>query len=235
MPTRRAFVGTAAAATLTGLAGCAVPAPPAPSPPPPVEPPVARALPMPEIYGAVTGEPFPIPSVPPGIVPPRFWRERVVDPTGEAPGTVVVDPSTFYLHLVEEGSTAMRYGIGVGRQGFGWSGEAQIRFKRRWPTWTPPEEMIARDPSLEPYSAENGGQPPGLDNPLGARALYLFQGDVDTLYRIHGTNEPRSIGNAVSSGCVRMLNQDVIDLYDRVRTGAPVLVRPAAPPVTVEA
>ena len=121
----------------------------------------------------------------------------------------------------------MRYGVGLGREGFGWDGRARIPFKRAWPTWTPPAEMIAREPELEKY---RDGMEPGLDNPLGARALYLFEGRVDTLYRLHGTQEAYSIGRAVSSGCVRLLNQDIIDLYDRVPNGTEVVVRaPSAP------
>ena len=115
----------------------------------------------------------------------------------------------------------MRYGVGLGRQGFEWSGRARIAWKRPWPTWTPPAEMIERQPELEEY---RHGMEPGLDNPLGARALYIFEGNVDTLYRLHGTNEVWSIGKAVSSGCVRLLNQDAIDLYDRVASGSPILV-----------
>lgn len=124
----------------------------------------------------------------------------------------------------------MRYGIGVGRQGFAWSGDATIALKRQWPRWKAPTSMIARRPDLEPYSVANGGMAPGLNNPLGARALYLFKNGVDTLYRIHGTPEARSIGQAVSSGCIRMLNHDVIDLYGRVPIGAKVVVRQAKLP-----
>ncbi len=234
MISRRAFITSGAVTFASAAAGCtAVQAP---------EPALTEAAPhrlpsrmitppeMPAIYGPIPEERFPIPAVPQGIVPPEFWRSRVPDPTGEAPRTIVVDPAAFYLHLVEDGGASMRYGIGVGRQGFGWSGEARVQYKRHWPTWTPPAEMIERDPSLEPYSAANGGQPPGLDNPLGARALYLFEDGRDTLYRIHGTNEPRSIGRAVSAGCIRLLNQDIIDLHDRVPDGARVVVRPARLP-----
>ena len=124
----------------------------------------------------------------------------------------------------------MRYGIGVGRDGFEWSGDAVVQYKRAWPTWTPPAEMIAREPELERYSAANGGQPPGPLNPLGARALYLFQGGRDTLYRLHGNPEARSIGRAVPSGCVRLLNHDVIDLHGRVADGSRVVVRPSTAP-----
>jgi lipoprotein-anchoring transpeptidase ErfK/SrfK len=118
----------------------------------------------------------------------------------------------------------MRYGVGVGREGFGWNGVARIQMKREWPRWTPPAEMIARQPELEPYRR---GMEPGLENPLGARALYLFQNGRDTLYRLHGTNEPRSIGSNVSSGCVRLVNQDIIDLYSRTPLGTRVVVLPA--------
>ena len=118
----------------------------------------------------------------------------------------------------------MRYGVGIGRQGFSWSGRAIVQWKQKWPKWTPPGEMIARQPELERWSAENGGMPPGLDNPLGARALYIFQNGEDTLYRLHGSPEYQSIGKAVSSGCVRLLNQDICDLYDRVPTRTPILV-----------
>ncbi|WP_198338411.1 L,D-transpeptidase [Labrenzia sp. VG12] len=175
-------------------------------------------------YGPRLSEPFPVPAVDPALLMPEFRRQRISYPTGEAPGTVIVDTSKFYLYLVEPSGTAMRYGVGLGRQGFEWSGRARIAWKRPWPTWTPPDEMIAREPHLEQFSARNGGMAPGLDNPLGARALYIFQGKVDTLYRLHGTAETASIGRAVSSGCVRLVNQDVIDLYDRVRPGAEIVV-----------
>ena len=175
-------------------------------------------------YGARPQEKFPLPAINPRVLEPEFRRQRVSYPTGEEPGTLVVDTRSYFLYLVEPSGTAMRYGVGLGRQGFEWSGRARVAWKRPWPTWTPPEEMIARQPELEQYSAKNGGMKPGLGNPLGARALYIFQGNVDTLYRLHGTNEPASIGKAVSSGCVRLINQDVVDLYDRVRSGARIVV-----------
>ena len=178
------------------------------------------------LYGPMPDEPYPIPAVPRGIVPEQYWRRRVDNPfPGEAAGTIVIDPHAHYLHLVEDAATAMRYGVGVGRQGFSWSGVARLQFKRRWPHWKVPAEMIERDPKLEKWSVENGGMPPGLDNPLGARALYLFQNGEDTLYRIHGTPEAHSIGRSVSSGCIRMLNQDIIDLHARATQGATVVVR----------
>jgi lipoprotein-anchoring transpeptidase ErfK/SrfK len=154
-------------------------------------------------------------------VPRKYRRKRVGFLSGEAPGTIIVDPYSRYLYLVESGESAMRYGIGVGRQGFEWSGAAVIRRKAKWPRWTPPAAMVARDKFAAKWA---DGMPGGPRNPLGARALYLFQGKVDTLYRIHGTFEPRSIGKAVSSGCIRMLNADVADLYERVRLGAVVKV-----------
>jgi lipoprotein-anchoring transpeptidase ErfK/SrfK len=125
---------------------------------------------------------------------------------------------------------AMRYGVGVGKAGFGWSGRAVIQYKRKWPRWTPTDNMIARDPELEQW---RDGMEPGLTNPLGARALYLFENGRDTLYRIHGTNEPWSIGQAMSSGCIRLLNQDIIDLYNRIPNGNPVLVKDSSGPPAI--
>ena len=146
------------------------------------------------------------------------------DPTGERPGTIIVDTSSHFLYLVLGNGQAMRYGVGLGRAGFEWSGRANVQWKQKWPKWTPPAEMIARQPELEQYSVDNGGMPPGLDNPLGARALYIFQNGEDTLYRLHGSPEWSSIGKSVSSGCVRLMNQDIIDLYDRVPDKAPIVV-----------
>jgi len=173
------------------------------------------------IYDEVPGERFPVPAVDLYDVNPDYLRKVVDYGGGEAPGTVIVDSANRYLYLVQPGNHAIRYGVGVGREGFGWSGAATIRRKAEWPTWTPPSSMIQRQPELEPYA---NGMPPGLDNPLGARALYLYQGDRDTLFRIHGTNEPGTIGTRVSSGCIRMINQDVIDLYGRVPSGTRVVV-----------
>ena len=182
----------------------------------------------PTLYAAMPDEKFPVPEVPSTSIKPQYVRQLVAYQGPEPAGTIVIDPGAKYLYLVLEGGQAMRYGIGVGREGFGWSGEAVIRRKAAWPPWTPPAEMIARQPETAQYA---GGMPGGLANPLGARALYLYQGNVDTLYRIHGTNEPRSIGTNVSSGCIRMINQDVIDLYNRVPIGTRVVVLPAASPV----
>lgn len=176
------------------------------------------------LYGARRSEKFPIPAVPKGKLKRRFQRQRVRYRTREKPGTVIVDTRKFYLYHVERGGTAMRYGVGLGRAGFAWSGRAKIAWKRKWPTWTPPAEMIRRQPELARWSAARGGMPPGLKNPLGARALYIFQNGKDTLYRLHGTPEVSSIGRAVSSGCVRLVNQDIIDLYTRVRPGSSIVV-----------
>lgn len=147
-----------------------------------------------------------------------FLPKMVNDPTGEKPGTIVIDTSARYLYLVLADGRAQRYGVGVGREGFGWSGRVAIGRKAEWPTWTPPAEMRKRQPYL-PVSMVGG---PG--NPLGARAMYLYDGGRDTLFRIHGSNEPWTIGHAVSSGCIRMRNEDVIDLYSRVSVGTRVVV-----------
>jgi lipoprotein-anchoring transpeptidase ErfK/SrfK len=173
-------------------------------------------------------EPHAVPPVNLSTIPAPYRRQIVRDPTGEAPGTIVVDPGQRLLYLVQADGKARRYGIGVGRQGFGWNGTATVGMKREWPKWFPPVEMQARDERARQYA---DGMEGGTDNPLGARALYLFQNGKDTLYRIHGTNEPQSIGRAVSSGCIRMLNADVIDLYGRVPVGTKVVVLAAMNPI----
>jgi lipoprotein-anchoring transpeptidase ErfK/SrfK len=177
---------------------------------------------------AVTGEPYKVPIVHLDAIPVQFHRQIVNDPTGEPPGTIVVDPGQRFLYLVEPNGKARRYGIGVGREGFAWNGSATIQMKREWPKWYPPVEMQARDERARQFA---DGMDGGPDNPLGARAMYLFKGGKDTLFRIHGTNEPRSIGRAVSSGCIRMLNADVIDLYNRVPIGTKVVVLSASTPI----
>lgn len=176
------------------------------------------------MYAAREDGSFALPAIPIEKMDRRYLRQMVPDPTGERPGTIVVDTSMHYLYLVREGGEAIRYGVGLGRAGFEWAGRAVIQWKQVWPKWTPPDEMIARQPELAKYSAANGGMAPGLDNPLGARALYIFQDGEDTLYRLHGSPEWWSIGKSVSSGCVRLLNQDIIDLYDRVPNKTPILV-----------
>ena len=158
-----------------------------------------------------------IPALPVEEIPQQFRRQSVYFETTEAPGTIIINPSQRVLHYVTGKNQAIRYGISVGRAGFEWSGEANITNRKPWPTWTPPKEMIERKPELEKWK---DGQPGGLENPVGARALYLGS----TLYRIHGTNAPWSIGSAVSSGCIRMRNEDVTDLYERVNVGTTVIV-----------
>lgn len=153
----------------------------------------------------------------------RQWLPQDVSYSGrERAGTIVIDVANRYLYHVQEGGTARRYGIGVGRDGFRWAGAAVVGRKAEWPTWTPPAAMIRRQPELREWA---GGMPGGVDNPLGARALYLYRGGRDTLYRIHGTNAPWTIGQAMSSGCIRMVNEHVEELYERVRVGSRVIVR----------
>jgi lipoprotein-anchoring transpeptidase ErfK/SrfK len=142
----------------------------------------------------------------------------VPNPTREPPGTIVVDTASRHLYYIQPDGNAIEYGIGVGREGFAWKGTAQVGRKQEWPRWFPPSDMLKRRPDLP---TEMDG---GLENPLGARALYLFKGKTDTLFRIHGTNEPDTIGKAVSSGCIRMMNADVMDLYRRVPVGTRVVV-----------
>lgn len=175
-------------------------------------------------YRARVDNAFPVVAVPVEKLDKRFLRQEVAYRSRHKPGTVVVDPHSRFLYLVMSGNRAMRYGIGVGRQGFEWKGNAYIGWKQKWPKWTPPEEMIQRQPELAKWGVDNGGMPGGPKNPLGARALYLFQDGKDTLYRLHGTPQWASIGTAASSGCIRLMNQDVIDLYNRVPNGAKVVV-----------
>ena len=163
--------------------------------------------------------PEPAPAPAPRTIDAAYLPAVVPDPTGEAPGTIVVDPATRYLYLVRSDGMAERYGVGVGREGFGWSGTVKVGRKAEWPKWTPPAEMRKRQPDL-PLSMEGGP-----DNPLGARALYLYDDGRDTLFRIHGSNEPWTIGHSVSSGCFRMRNEDVIALYSKVGIGTKVVVR----------
>lgn len=179
------------------------------------------------MYGEMRDGAFTVPAVKAGHLAPAFQRKNVAYASKEAPGTIVIDPANRYLYHVEEGGRATRYGVGVGREGFAWSGDATIRSKQEWPDWYPPKEMIERRPELkhELSQLQSGqGMHGGPSNPLGARAMYLWQGDKDTLFRIHGTNEPWTIGQNKSSGCIRMVNQDVIDLYQKVQPGARVVV-----------
>jgi lipoprotein-anchoring transpeptidase ErfK/SrfK len=170
-------------------------------------------------------EDFPVLPIDKSKIPARFHRQSVEYAGSEQPGTIIVDPANRLLYFVLPGNQAVRYGVGVGRAGFAWSGDAHIGMKRRWPRWLPPEEMLYRDAHAAEWV---NGMPGGPGNPLGARALYLYSEGKDTLYRIHGTNDPSSIGKAMSSGCIRMLNEDVADLFERVQVGTNVVVLPAS-------
>ncbi|WDR04375.1 L,D-transpeptidase [Devosia algicola] len=175
------------------------------------------------MYGPVLGEPYQVAGVNLRQVDPKWWRQDVPYATGEKPGTLIVDTQAHYLYLVQEGGRAMRYGIGVGREeALQFKGNASIGRRAQWPTWTPTRSMIKREPDR--YGPYAGGLPGGPTNPLGPRALYLYKNGRDTLFRIHGTTEPYTIGTNVSSGCIRLMNQDIIDLYGRVPTGTRVVV-----------
>jgi lipoprotein-anchoring transpeptidase ErfK/SrfK len=177
------------------------------------------------IYAAITTEPFPVPAIDLKRINPAFLRRTVDYSSGNPPGSIIIDPSKRYLYFILGNGRAVRYGVGVGREGFGWNGEAYIRSKQEWPKWFPPPEMRQRQPELARYAPPNGF-PGGPGNPLGARAMYLWQGDHDTYYRMHGTVEPWTIGSRVSSGCIRLINQDAMDLYARAAVNAKVTVLP---------
>lgn len=186
-----------------------------------VETPPEQQAPDPIHYAARADGDRMLPAIDISSFHPELLRNQVDYATEEVPGTIVIDTTGPFLYLVEPDGKALRYGIAVGREGFGWKGSGNIARTAKWPTWTPPPEMIRREPYLEKWK---NGQPGGVNNPLGARALYIYFGGRDSGYRIHGTNQPKSIGWAASSGCFRMLNQDVIDLSERVVRGAKVVV-----------
>jgi lipoprotein-anchoring transpeptidase ErfK/SrfK len=232
---RKLIVG----ATAAGLSGCVssnqnpvVNASPVPAPTPPFPAPGSAIAGGAEpkysaIYAEVKDAGFTVPAVKFTQVDSAFLRKNVAYATQEAPGTIIVDPANHFLYRVEDGGRATRYGVGVGREGFVWSGEATIKSKQEWPDWYPPKEMIERRPDLKKVMVElqsGVGMHGGPANPLGARAMYLWQGDHDTLFRIHGTNEPWTIGLSQSSGCIRMINQDVMDLYQNTSVGTRVVV-----------
>lgn len=173
-------------------------------------------------YAALPDERFPLPAMPLDKIKPELRRQEVAYQTDHPAGTVVVDTPARRLYYVLGEGRAMRYGIGVGRAGLTLRGNAYIGRKGEWPTWTPTANMLRREPERNRKYA--GGLPGGPNNPLGARAIYLYRGGKDTMFRIHGTNQPRSIGLAMSSGCIRMLNHDVVDLYERVSAGDRVVV-----------
>ncbi len=244
---RRTLIAGASSAAAFGLAGCvgqqnqiaaAVPTPDpssaaATSSGAPASTVIGSAGDFGSMYAQVQDGKFVVPAVREADLQPAFRRTRVAYAGKEAPGTVVVDPQAHYLYHVEEGGQAMRYGVGVGREGFAWSGEATIHNKQEWPDWYPPKEMLERRPELLKQMSQlqgGTGMPGGPDNPLGARAHYLWHDNADTYFRIHGTNEPATIGQSVSSGCIRMVNQDVMDLYQRTTVGTKVVVLGNAQP-----
>lgn len=183
---------------------------------------VDKSMGTPElIYASVHEGPYTLPAIPYAKVPKEYRRQIVKDPTGLPPGTIYVSTKDHFLYYVLPDGEAIRYGVGIGKAGFEWSGRANVQYKRQWPRWTPPPEMIQRQPELEKY---RNGQEPGPNNPLGARALYIYQNGQDTGYRIHGSPEWWSIGKSMSSGCIRLMNQDIIDLYERVKGQAPIIV-----------
>lgn len=173
-------------------------------------------------YAAIPDEKFPMPAMPLEKIKPELRRQQVAYSTKHDAGTIVVDTPARRLYYILGDGQAMRYGIGVGRNGYALAGSAYIGRKAEWPSWTPTDNMIRRDPGKNRKYA--GGVPGGPNNPLGARAIYLYQGGNDTMFRIHGTTQPWSIGQAMSSGCVRMLNHDVVDLYERATVGGRVVV-----------
>jgi lipoprotein-anchoring transpeptidase ErfK/SrfK len=209
---RRSFmIGSAVSLGALGLAGCATSGG------------MTRAEAA-KAYGPIPDEKFPIPAVDVTKVDPKYYRRTVQYASKEAPGTIIIDPGKHYVYRIEGDGNATRYGANVGRQGFLWSGEAYVGRKAEWPTWTPPKEMIQRQPEAAKYA---GGMPGGLDNPLGARTLYLYQDGKYTLYTIYSTRVAQSIGTGVTSGCTGLLTQDMMHLYARTPVNTKVLVLPA--------
>ena len=170
---------------------------------------------------ASTGSPVESAFADKPTIDPRYRRQQVPYTGGEAPGTIVVNTLERYLYFVEDDGTALRYGVGVGEEGRTLKGQATVGRKAEWPSWTPTANMIRRKPHLAQYA---GGVSGGIHNPLGASALYLYRNGQDTMFRLHGTNEPWTIGQAVSSGCVRLTNEDIVDLYSRTPVGTKVLI-----------
>jgi lipoprotein-anchoring transpeptidase ErfK/SrfK len=209
---RRSFLfGSAVSLGALGLAGCAT------------TDDMVRAEAA-KLYGPVPDKKFPIPAVDVAKIDPKYYRRTVRYDTQEAPGTIIIDPGKYYVYRIEGDGNATRYGANVPRKGFLWSGEAYVGRKAEWATWTPPKEMIERRPDARKYA---GGMPGGLDNPLGARTLYLYQKGVYTLCTIYSTSDPGSIGTAFTSGCTGLLTQDMIDLYSRTPVKTKVIVLPA--------
>jgi lipoprotein-anchoring transpeptidase ErfK/SrfK len=184
----------------------------------------AISMPLPSAQAApretmqINDQPGFVPSAKESILPAKFRPQPVYFRSNEQPGTIIINTDERFLYLVQSDNRAIRYGVGVGRDGYQWSGLLKVSRKAEWPDWRPPPEMIQRQPYLPRFMAGGEG------NPMGSRALYLG----DTIYRIHGTNQPQTIGHALSSGCFRMVNNDVIDLYERVPVGTKVIVRQQA-------
>ena len=177
-----------------------------------------------KVYGPVADPKFAIPAVNLDKLNPKYYRRTVDYPSKEAVGTIIIDPKNYYVYRIEGGGKATRYGANVGRDGFRWDGNVYVGRKGEWATWTPPKEMIARQPEAAKYAK---GMPGGLDNPLGARTLYLYQDGVYTLYTIYATSHPDSIGKGVTSGCTGLLSQDMIDLYNKTEVGTKVIMLPS--------
>jgi lipoprotein-anchoring transpeptidase ErfK/SrfK len=208
---RRSFLLGSAGLSAAGLAGCGTTG----------DVSVAEAQ---KLYGPVSDARFPIPAADISKVDPKYYRRIVPYATREAAGTIIVDPKNYYVYRVEGDGTATRYGANVGRNGFRWNGEAYIGRKAEWAVWTPPAEMIRRQPEAAKWAR---GMPPGLDNPLGARTLYLYQNGAYTLYTIYASSDVESIGSGITSGCVGLLTQDMMHLYDRTPVRTKVIVLPA--------
>ncbi|QGM93712.1 L,D-transpeptidase [Methylocystis rosea] len=209
---RRSFlVGSAAGLGAAGLAGC-------------VSSDDMMRAEAAKLYGPVPNDKFAIPAVDISKVDPRYFRQKVRYESKEAPGTIIVDPGKFHLYRIEGDGMATRYGANVSRPGFLWSGEVYVGRKAEWPTWTPPKEMIARQPEARKYA---GGMPGGLENPLGARVLYLYKNGVYTVYTIYSTSDPDTLGQGITSGCTGLLSQDMLDLYARTPVKTKVVMLPA--------
>lgn len=209
---RRSFlIGSAASVGVLGLAGC-------------MSSDARLRREAMALYAPVPDDKFPIPAMDISKVKPKYFRQTVDYASAEAPGTIVVDPANYFVYRIEGEGKATRYGANVGRQGFLWSGNAYVGRKSEWPTWTPPPEMIKREPRAAKYA---GGMPGGPDNPLGARTLHLYQDGVYTLYTIYASRYPETIGTNLTSGCTGLMTQDMIHLYDRTPVDTKVIVLPA--------